>query len=448
MKKRMMAWLMTVSALLLIGCILFTALYEDNPYRYHTGLGDTVSYSSESGGQFAFSYYQDGRKSIFIADRNGKNAREIGKGETGSEHSEPKFSPDGKGMLYLKLDETKNQTLQYMADWQKGESRRLTKHFLKVFTAAFNPDGKTIYFTASPVDDGSLPVDITEGTDLYAIGTDGNGLERLTKDAIIPMSRLAVTPDGKKIYFVGFEEEENLYIYDFETGINSPAKHLNGEVLYDPVISPDGQLIAYTAVAKTKQDEGLFEYEVFTRNLDGSGEKQLTYKGKHAGVPVFMGNKGEVAYLLQKNWPEEPANYELKTVSLNNQGNEKNETVDLKIPPVKKAFHADALMERVIGLPLLASLYAVFFICWTILLLGKRNKVFIPSAVSCMTAVISLAIVKYMMWRDPFIAINLQMYAILAGSITASVLVLALYARFSSSKVSAHPITYSEDIAE
>lgn len=423
-RKGLMGWLMAVSAVVLVCSALFFFIYEDDEYRYYTGIGSTLALSPDDS-TFAFTYFEDGKESVFTADEDGKNVRRV-KSDGGGEMLESHFSPDGKGIIYLKRDDSGTQSIYYKSDPEDNVSRLLSKRYLKVFTATYSPDGKQIYFVASPVDDGTLPKDITEGSDLYSVAMDGHKIERLTKNDIVPMSRLAVTADGKQIYYVGFGEEESLYIYDLEKKTHEQAQLQGEEVPYDPVFSPDGKSLAYTAVAETEDAEGLFEYEIFIKTTGKADARQVTHTGEHAIVPAFFNHENSIAYLQQTNWPEDPAAFQIRTVDLSSGY---NELVQLEMPQIKERFHIDAFLNRIVTVPFLASVYTCFFLCWTIRLMDDGRKIFKPVMVSLFLTIAGLSAAGFMMWRDPFIMVDLRGLAVLFLAITVGIGILALILR-------------------
>lgn len=426
-RKRITAVLAIITAILLTASILFYFSREEDPYQYYTGLGSTLSIAPDDS-RFAFSFYEDGHASIYTAKTDGSDPVKVLQ-SIEEQTSEPRFAPDGKGMLFLKNYGGGIQTLEYMSDYEKGSSRQLTKKYLKVFTAAFSPDGNFIYFVATPVEDGMLPADVTEGTDIFMIGTDGNGLSRLTDNDVIPMSRLAVSPSDDKIYYTGFGESEGLYIYDLANEAHKRLKHKDSDNgLYDPAISRDGKRIVYTKVAETNGSKGVFQYELFLEDIKSGQQKQLTYDGMHASVPTFFHHTDKLAYMLQTNWPDEPAHFEVKTVRADGSG---NETISVKMPDVPKVFHFGSVIESIVSIQLMAFLYVVMLILWTVYFLEYRKRLFLPAVASCIiTAAVAVCAVIASI-RDPFLGPSLVHYTgWLAGS-SACILVAAFVMKWS-----------------
>jgi len=421
-RKRITAVLVVITAILLTASILFYFLREEDPYRYYTGLGSTLSIAPDDS-RFAYSFYEEGHETIYIAKKDGSNPRKIVP-SIQEQTSEPRFAPDGKGMLFLAKDREGIQTLEFMDDYQKDSHRQLTKKYLKVFTAAFSPDGKFIYFVATPVEDGMLPADVTEGTDIFMIDTYGNGLKRLTDNDVIPMSRLAVSPADNNIYYTGFGEKEGLYIYDFQDDThNGVNRKKSDDGLYDPAVSSDGKQIAYIKVAQTDGAEGIFQYELFLENIKHGEQKQLTKEGKHASVPTFFNHEGKLAYMLQKNWPEEPAHYELKTVMTDGSG---SEAISLQMPEAKKTlFHLGLFIENIVSIQLIASLYAAVFIFWTIYLSELRKKIFLPAVTSSIITLAVAACAVIANIRDPFLGPSFTRYASWLAGTTGCILLVA-----------------------
>lgn len=200
---------------------------------------------SPDGKRIVFQRAQLGVVSVWVANADGSRARKLAVG------ADPAWSPDGERVAYVAQTGTNFDIWAIGADG-KGATR-LTRGAAPEFYPAWSPDGKRIAFTtfttrgsglggiftvkAEPnvrprrvttgVDqrpafspdgtriafDGFRGRPGTAGTDVYVVGVDGTGLERLTTatgEDVAP----AWSPDGKRIAFASSRSGSAIWIMD------------------------------------------------------------------------------------------------------------------------------------------------------------------------------------------------------------------------------------------
>ncbi|MBK9008606.1 MAG: PD40 domain-containing protein [Anaerolineae bacterium] len=108
---------------------------------------------SPDGQQVAYTLTDNqGYDQIYLADINDSDGRQITEGPMNN--ITPSFSPDGKKILFVRLNESEgvNSLLQsdlVMKDLDTGEEKNLTQEFEgDVFSPALSPDGKWVAFTS------------------------------------------------------------------------------------------------------------------------------------------------------------------------------------------------------------------------------------------------------------------------------------------------------------
>lgn len=131
------------------------------------------------------------------------------------------------------------------ASLPQGKPRLLTPDHPESFVPQYTPDGKTVIF-------------IRRDGDIYRVGADGGNLKRLT--------------------------EGNRHV-EFRLSANDRHGSTDG-----PHISPDGQRIAYIAVKKDVDN-------VCVMNLDGSGQRQLTFRKSPCGRVRWSPDGKHIAFV-------------------------------------------------------------------------------------------------------------------------------------------------------
>lgn len=421
-----------IITLLFVATIVYNLFQGNDSYRYFTGLGDSIAISPDDS-KVAFSYFINGNEEIYIANIDGTSVKKLTE-QNGERHHAPTFSSDGENLLYLGKDSKGIQSL-YIINRDGSKSMKLTDKEKHVNEAIFSPINNMIYFTAMPakyVIKGDEGV-VEEGYHLFSISYEGNKLKKLTSKDHYTMDSLSISSNGNEIFYTTFngnnEVPQSFVLNDQGKQVTFP-KNLPSDV-YSVTFSPDESKLAYTAVSKQSKSS-LFEYELFLTDLKTDKTTQLTKFRSSVTSPVFFHHENKIAFLEQRNWADDPAKYELKTIDLDHN---KIKTVPLKVTNKEGNLSFMKPLDR-----LLSSYYTVV-VLYT-LLLGlltvyfhyRSRKTFLPVIIS-----ISLAILTFISSfiiaaaiSDPWSGIAIAMIALALFACSIIVLVFAFFLkRFS-----------------
>lgn len=217
--------------------------------------------------------------SIFVIDTDGKNKKAI----KGGVHSSPRFSADGKTLVYskkVKIDKYGSRVNDlFLYDFDKEKERRLTKG-ARAADPDFSPDGRRIacvynrdgnhrlvvmdvdgtnarevfagrdgtqiYNPQFSMDGSEILFGIFEGVtrDLAAISTDGTGFRYVLR-TMNDERDARWTRDGRNIVFASDRNGVfNIYQLDVESEQVSQLTNVVGGA-FTPDLSPDGSRLAY-----------------------------------------------------------------------------------------------------------------------------------------------------------------------------------------------------------
>jgi len=376
-KQRIVISFTIISLLLLIGSIIFQTFYERDPYGYYTGLGQNIDVAPDDS-SVAFSYFLDGHEAIYIANLNGSEVNRISEMTEGRSHS-PNFSSDGKQLLFLTEDDHGIQTVSVM-NHDGSHAERLTIEGLHVTDAIFAPDNEMIYFIAMIASEvGKAEGETKEGYDLYQVDRRSGQVVQLTDKDHFSMNNLSISADGEILYYSLFDSKEQLVAFSLEKKTETPVVKAN-EDMYSSVLSKDGTLVVYTAVSEESKNSSLFTYELYVKNLKNNKTDQLTDLHTHVQSPVFLHETDKIAFLQYQNWPEEPEQNQLMTVSLS--ADDEPEMVELDLPASSENNFIPKTIEFLLSEKAIAVYYVLFFVGLILVALRKSGKVYLPSFVS------------------------------------------------------------------
>ncbi|KKK33632.1 hypothetical protein WQ57_23760 [Mesobacillus campisalis] len=302
-----------VTVLLLAFSVSYFLMRDSDAYKYHTGLGSRLALSADDQA-LAFSYYKNGSEAIYSADMDTMKSEQITFPKE-DRHRHPAYSRDGRKILYVSENKERIQSL-FVANKNGSAPKMLSGDSLHVADALFSADGQKVFFAAIEGEEFlKAEGETKEGLDLYSVGIDGHDLEQLTDSDHFTMESLALSRDGREIYFKDFTD---VYVYNIEEG-RKRGSELTSQMPAEPfylTFSLDGDKAAYTAVSPESENSSLFEYELYVRNLRNGESTRLTDLKSSVVSPVFYHNEDKIVFLHDRNWPASPEEYRVHTVAL------------------------------------------------------------------------------------------------------------------------------------
>ncbi|HEX2762723.1 MAG TPA: S9 family peptidase [Allosphingosinicella sp.] len=225
-------------------------------------------------------------------------------------HSQPRWSPDGRRLAYISTAE--GGSAQLFVRWMaSGEAVRITGLPDTPSSLAWSPDGRRIAYTMFVPGDGqrlgSLPPkpegaqwapplevhsDIQYRTDeegylkpgfshIFLVSADGGAPRQLSFGSIHDNGPLSWTPDGRAILFSSNRSanwareplDSEVYALDLASGTIKPLTDRRGPDA-EPVVSPDGRLVAYTGFDDKRL--GYQNAALYVMGRDGQNPRVLT----------------------------------------------------------------------------------------------------------------------------------------------------------------------------
>ncbi len=215
------------SAVALLGLLLalFAGLIaQDMASAAFPGANGKIVFQGQ--GRTTCSCSTKGNADIYVMNRDGSGQTNLTSGSSAWE-SEPKLSPDGTKIAYVRQDDT-----IYVMNANGSGATQVTNDG---HSPTWSPGGKKIAFV--------------RGMAIYSVNIDGSGLTRLTGASTLNGgSNLAWSPDGRKIAFESLNKYYDPAVFVMNAD-GSDIRNLSGtgSNVYDdaPSWSPDGTRIAF-----------------------------------------------------------------------------------------------------------------------------------------------------------------------------------------------------------
>ena len=195
-----------------------------------------------------------GEYQIYVMDADGTNQMRLTDGPR--DKRQPDWSPDGGKIAFTVRAGLGVSRIEVMdAD---GENRVVLEN--DASAPSWSPDGGKIAFVSWRDD----------RNEIYVMGADGQGLERLTDD-FLGGQNLSFSPDGRWIASDP-TDEEFYHIYVMGADGKNPMRLSPNQAKHShPTWSPDGRTIAYAS-----SEEGFFSDRIHLMTADGKHIKQLS----------------------------------------------------------------------------------------------------------------------------------------------------------------------------
>jgi|SRR5690625_291077 len=312
-----------ITGMLMLFLLLWSAtLFADVPEGF-TGYGAATDISPDDE-TLVFSYYHEGEAALYAVPVSGGKAELLAQPDEGDSYINPKFSPDGETIAFVKQWEEEEEPYGevMLMDLATNEVEELTSGGGLVTEAAFSSDGNIIYFLQSEVFENYSPIaqEKPHGFDIYQMDLNENETEQITNKDAYDMSALAVTPDGEQLMFKSYDQTDRIIFLSLKNDSETspvPIGDFASEapIISSPALSPDGEQIVFSDVAATDEN-GTFIYEAFLMDLNNYQAEAITNFREHITEPVFFNEGDKLIVTIDQQFAQRDPDHQYWKVNL------------------------------------------------------------------------------------------------------------------------------------
>ncbi|MEK4298682.1 hypothetical protein MKY30_04550 [Oceanobacillus sp. FSL W8-0428] len=326
-----------IAVIILLFLILWGTGYLAGGPEGYTGFGESADISPDDE-EITFVYAHKGESAIYTALVSGGNAELVTKADEGNYLLNPTFSPDGEKIAYVEQWETEEEHplgKLMLLNRANGEVKELTDEEGLVTEAAFSPDGQSLYFLKAGVYTNYSPIasEQPHDFDIHRIDLNTEEIEQITDEAAYDMSDLDSTPDGEALMYRSYDGGDQLVFYNLEDGYETTVTPIGDfatgvPMIYSPVLSSDGNYIAFSDVARTSEN-GTYIYEGYRMDLESKQAEQITSFGEHVTKPVFFNHQDKLIVTVDKAFATSEPDYSYWVINADGEGRER---IQIEIP--------------------------------------------------------------------------------------------------------------------
>ncbi|MFC4321374.1 PD40 domain-containing protein [Litchfieldia salsa] len=341
MKKKSLMTLIGSLCSLTVALVVLGVFFNKTENEKQNGLSNQYDVSSQN--KIAYVVYEMGKPQLVLQNEGESEDTVVAEYDEETMILDPSFSSDGSILAYITTNKDKETELISTVHFYHLEKKTISDVFTDASTVTeveFNPDQSSLLYLRAGTFENYSPIvgERPHNFDVYEFNLDQKTHIQKTKLEQYSIYSLNVAQSGDRV-FIGRDDDSDVETAEdsfdvkqriFEIPLENPDEM---SVLSDPkrdvsifsfTITPDGNEVIFQSISNPN-DGGIYEYELFTYNLDTKEEEQLTHFGEHVGDPVVSTDGSTIYFMMDKNFAKGDPNYHL--YKMNVDGGQSEEIV-------------------------------------------------------------------------------------------------------------------------
>lgn len=316
--------------LLLIGAGLLFSVSEE---EREDGLTDQFAVFNDL---LAYVTYEKGAAQLKIVNLEHGDMENVFTGSNDKRLYSPTFSADGLYLAFVLRDkdlENNEHSTIYMYDLVKQEVQILFELDSIVTEVVFSPIGDRLFYLAAGVFTNYSPITgkRPHELDVYSYHLAKKEHEQHTEIDKYSMSSLVIAKDGETVYFqmdddTQAETAEDIFATKqriFKMSLDRPGdltivsdEEWDADI-FDFVLTPSEDEIIFQSISNFDSHD-IYQYELYSMDLNTKEVTQLTRLGKYAGKPTISMDGSELYFIVDALFGKRGTKYHLYVMQLHN----------------------------------------------------------------------------------------------------------------------------------
>lgn len=221
----------------------------------------------------------------------------------------PFCSSDGMNVVFSKGASKESGINLFWADSELKSSRQVTTGFSYDTAPCISSNGENIIFgRASKLRGYSMGGKIWDDWDVYTLNINGSNLVRvtdqsfrkietpnfITENKIVFSGRMRVPNSCETLYFLNLDSPKRLIAIDI-TSATSEVLAVTNFIATQPNVSTKAGKIVFVSNRVSRKD--VYDYELWTMNLDGTMIRRITNIHSYIAFPTFDPSGNRIYFL-------------------------------------------------------------------------------------------------------------------------------------------------------
>lgn len=326
MKKKCLPIILTIVIPITVTLTILGFIFDKTELEKINGFTGLFAISKD--GNIAYVNYNEGESEMYLHRGNGHPIMTL---SAEKEITDMIFSPDGLSLIYVVnekeiTDPERLESTVYEINLNTFKQTTLFHENKIVTEITFDPKSdETLFYLAAETFENYSPIarQAPHNFDIYSYSLKNEEIKRYTQFKKYGITSLQISQTDPVAYVQmadDFHVDTADAVFEMKQRVfEIPLEHPEDlrvisdikltQDIYDMYYIYEYDTIIYQAVSQTS-DEGIFEYELFARDLNEQTNTQLTYLSEYTAQPIYSKHDDKIYFIVDKQFAKQfPDNY-------------------------------------------------------------------------------------------------------------------------------------------